>query len=736
MGIKYRFIYNSIHDVEYTVNILQSGYSGGVTSRNLGKAPVLHMKDGDPFRATSCDLVLECRTDGEFASFYTSNPLEYEVQIFRDNAHIWSGFLATEIYSEPNIAPPYDVSVTATDGLGTLKEYIFEPVGLQPLGAHIVDLLQKTGLDMAIDFAMTLSKAGGTVPDFLDTVSINLDYLAGENCYTVLETLLVSLHATITQYDGRWLVIRETDISVGGSNIPVYRKPSRTGSTSATSISGGRRSVGKMGTADMWPVGYTTRKAVPAKRRITVEAPWHLANAAPSVQDDEYVTSEASFVDVGGGDNRYDIVGARQSSSVTYGYVLCGIGLSRFTRAIAVTVRVSAGAPNPVSWGVGKIGVSAKLTDGSTEYYWDGTEWLSVIPQYPFLQTSAPTEDVNVNTEKASEASDISFCIPAHGETSSRALYVYVYGMGARVFNVDIRPVMDNGFRDEILINNGARGDGDKVSITGGRMTEEYFELPDSYLGIWRESSSDSSHPVYLFTDSNFGSKDFMSIQALGRALSVAAHRVETYGTLDFPANMSLPPIAIRANSSNALVTSYDWDMYNEEFKFNAVTLPSASLSVTSETVTSMENTGNSYSGGSPGVNAGSALPEVTGTDNGQVLTVVNGAWDKAAVPTELPSVASTDNGKLLEVVGGQWAIGDRRQDLPTVMPADAGKILRVTDNGFWAVVEPQYMKYVRLDSMSEYNAISQKDPSTVYLIGSPSVTYIYLYTQLIWSET
>jgi hypothetical protein len=198
---------------------------------------------------------------------------------------------------------------------------------------------------------------------------------------------------------------------------------------------------------------------------------------------------------------------------------------------------------------------------------------------------------------------------------------------------------------------------------------------------------------------------------------------------------MSLPPIAIRSNGSNALVTSYDWDMYNEEFKFNAVTLPSASLSVTSETVTSMENTGNSYSGGSSGVNAGSALPEVTGADNGKVLTVVNGAWDKEAVPTELPTVGSTDNGKILEVVAGQWNVGARRDDLPTVMPSDAGKILRVTDNGFWSVVEPQYMKYVRLDSMAQYNAISQKDPATVYLIGTPSVNYIYLYTQLIWSE-
>jgi hypothetical protein len=732
MGIKYRFIYNSIHDVEYTVNILQSGYSGGVTSRNLGKAPVLHMKDGDPFRATSCDLVLECRTDGEFASFYTSNPLEYEVQIFRDNAHIWSGFLATEIYSEPNIAPPYDVSVTATDGLGTLKEYLFDPVGLKPLGAHMVDLLGKTGLDMAIDFAMTLSKAGGTVPDFLDTVSINLDYLAGENCYTVLETLLVSLHATITQYDGRWLVIRETDISIGGSNIPVYRKPSRAGSTSATSISGGRKTVGKMGTADMWPVGYTTRKAVPAKRRITVEAPWHIANVAPSVQDDDWgIVEYSSFVDAGNGNSYYSIMGTRNVNTLVYGRIRMGVGLNHFTKSIGVTILSAAGNITPQALGAHSVGIAATYTPvGGSPSYWDGSEWGE---DYGFID-----ESVNVVTEVASEAETHTFVIPPQGDTTAGLLTVEIVGLGARVFNVDVRPVINNGFRDELVLGNGARGDGEKVSITGGRMTEEYFEIPDSLQGVWRESSSDSSHPVYLFTDSNFGSKDFMSIQALGRALSVAEHRVETYGTLDFPANMSLPPIAIRSNGSNALVTSYDWDMYNEELKFNAVTLPSASLSVTSETVTSLGNSDTGFSG----VNSGGrttpgtiGLPEVTGTDDGKVLTVVNGAWDKAAVPTELPSVASTDNGKFLEVVSGQWAVGSRPETLPTVTTEDAGKILQVANNGFWEAATPQFMKYVRLSSMSEYNAISQKDPATVYLIGSPSVNYIYLYTQLIWSE-
>ena len=58
--------------------------------------------------------------------------------------------------------------------------------------------------------------------------------------------------------------------------------------------------------------------------------------------------------------------------------------------------------------------------------------------------------------------------------------------------------------------------------------------------------------------------------------------------------------------------------------------------------------------GGSGG---GSSLPSVSSTDNGDVLTVVNGAWDKAA-PSGLPAVTSSDIGKSMMVQRGAAPVG------------------------------------------------------------------------------
>ena len=276
-GNKYLFKWESIHHVEYQIRILQDGYSGTVTQRHLGGAPVLKMQQNDCVKGTSLEWKAECSVDGEFADLYTPSARKFSVELYRGGTKIWTGFISPELYSEPDIAPPYDVSLVATDGLGELKLYDYPKSGQQSIRSILQIILGYTGQDNEIYFISQLHTSSVTDINFLRTLEMNLDFEAGESCYDVLQEILATLHATITLYRGKWLIVRETVFEITGTSVRAIAAGTRAQS-SETTITDAVYSIGQMGVADMWPVGYSSTKIDPAKKRVIVEAPWHPAN--------------------------------------------------------------------------------------------------------------------------------------------------------------------------------------------------------------------------------------------------------------------------------------------------------------------------------------------------------------------------------------------------------------------------------------------------------------------------
>lgn len=64
--------------------------------------------------------------------------------------------------------------------------------------------------------------------------------------------------------------------------------------------------------------------------------------------------------------------------------------------------------------------------------------------------------------------------------------------------------------------------------------------------------------------------------------------------------------------------------------------------------------------------------------------------WDSAGSGGELPPVTSSDNGDVLTVVEGAWAKAAPTAELPAVTSSDEGKVLTVDDEGNWGAEMPQ----------------------------------------------
>lgn len=218
-GIRYTLQFDSEkYGHDYKILIKENGYSGEGEKKALGSAPLLRRDDSDSgISGTSLELKIQSDVDGELTSLYTVDNKKFLVEVYRNEDLIWTGFVLPEKYSEPYISVPYDVSVSATDGLGILKDIPFELNGERTIFNIIQYCCNQTGLLLDfIVYSSLMESSMNSDDSMLVQTSFNTSTFQEKTCYDVLEELLTSLDAFITENNGKWVIARYTDLNQSG----------------------------------------------------------------------------------------------------------------------------------------------------------------------------------------------------------------------------------------------------------------------------------------------------------------------------------------------------------------------------------------------------------------------------------------------------------------------------------------------------------------------------------------
>ena len=603
---KYLFKWESVNGTTREIRVLLDGYSGSVIQRRLGRAPVLKKQNNGNVYGTSLEFYAECAVDGEFAEFYTTDPKAYRVDLYSGNTLLWQGYITPELYAEPDIAPPYDVQVIATDGVGELKLYDFAPQGLVSLRSMLTYLLGYTGLTTDVYLISSIKPGGSGAAGSLLEKTINLDYMAGESCYEVLSYILDTLHATITWWKGAWILARETNVKFSSGKVQYFNT-----SGNAGTLAGSVVTLGKMYTNDAWPVGQLSSKIDPAKNSVRIQAPWHPVTALSNPD----MTSDTGWTKAGG--VVYD--------STNKGYHLPEASLSAIPR-ISQTLSLSS-LKNPMTLAAKVTGVSADLSlstlftaamgfyvtyevSGTTyhlERSDEGLVWKQGAMPSLLNYTNTIFTFLKTFDEDRTGAQTVDIEIPPfllNNAFPAGTLAVYVFGGCVRVYGASLDVIISKGYQDNLYLDNDARGEGGEVEIAIGRETSAISPYQAFLQGILLDSGS----LITSFKDDYITSSglDFMSFIARDYARSFALPRIVQAGTVSLESSVTFPPLVFTKGALDYWLEGYSWNMLDDELDISARSLPTATITVDSETVTEAGGTASSAAQGGSSSGGGS----------------------------------------------------------------------------------------------------------------------------------
>jgi len=220
-----------------TVNFYKKNYTGEVVEITTGsESPVqIQYKDiGEKmFGIQSSECIIGLNVDENFklAEFYTSDEREYLCEILTSGTLTYKGYVIPDSCNEPFIAPPYDVEIRLTDGLGSLQMITYPvPTGNQTLKDVLCYCFAMTNLELDVCTVCNIyatNMVNGLNDDPLAQAVINPLRFSDQKghiltCYDVLEAICENFFGFIKQSGGKWHFRRLNELSNQVIRMRVY----------------------------------------------------------------------------------------------------------------------------------------------------------------------------------------------------------------------------------------------------------------------------------------------------------------------------------------------------------------------------------------------------------------------------------------------------------------------------------------------------------------------------------
>ena len=227
--IKYRCEWYDRLKLKWRYDILEDGFSGSSITDLVASADPLTIDflsgSDDIFesniRGSKCDLRVKVSTSFVLADLYTVQDRKFKVNIYYNTTSLfWTGYIVSNNYQEAYNDTPYDVVISANDGLGYLKQILYDDAGTAYDGRIlesqiIIDILAKIGV---VEFKEYINvyetgMANGTGDSPMDQNKIDVDIFKDYYCYGVLEELLKKYCAIIRQVNGEYVIYRPKELA-------------------------------------------------------------------------------------------------------------------------------------------------------------------------------------------------------------------------------------------------------------------------------------------------------------------------------------------------------------------------------------------------------------------------------------------------------------------------------------------------------------------------------------------